>query len=98
MNPKTKEDMGLLEKILHSGNTPELTQNEILAFQGMHDDLRTGERVALSKRQKQWATETWERVKPIDNTKVPRGREVPTPAVLQNPREALLRKPPRKPL
>lgn len=98
MSEQREADLELLEKILHSGNAPELSENEVLAFQGMFDDLRTGERTVLSKRQRKWANETWERVKPIDNSKVPRGREVPTPAVLMNPQEALKRKPPRKPL
>lgn len=86
-------DILLLQEILQPSNAPELTDGERDAFADMLADLQSGERSVLSRKQRAWAEETAARLKPIDATKVPRGREVPTPKVLQ---QLPKRPPPRR--
>jgi hypothetical protein len=90
------EDIALLEKVLHPGHAPELNPWEKKAYPEMLGTLKLGDQHQLTEKQRHFVQETWERVKPIDASAVPRGREVKTPAVLQDPKAALSRKPPRK--
>ncbi len=79
-----ESDLALLRSILSPGNAPELSEYEMTAFGGMLLDL-SGARISrLSKSQLSWAQDVAARLKPIDVSKVPRGREVATPAVLTN--------------
>lgn len=77
-------DLALLSRILQPGNDPELSPYEKAAFTGMQQDLQSGQ-VALTLRQRAFATEVEKRLQPFDTSKVPRGREVITPAVLRQP-------------
>jgi hypothetical protein len=85
-----ESDLALLRGILSPGNNPEVTPYERGAFEGMVRDLHTASR--LTDRQRAWANDVAARLKPIDVSKVPRGREVATPPALQN----LPKSPPRK--
>jgi hypothetical protein len=80
-----QEDLDLLNRLLEY----ELREDLKEAFSDMRHGLQTGARLSLSVRQRQWASEVLESFEPsyenaVSNGKVPRGREVPTPAVLQN--------------
>ena len=79
-----ESDLALLRSILSPGNDPELSDYEKMAFVGMAHVLTTGDASRLSDRQRQWANDVADRLKPIDVSKVPRGREIATPAVLTN--------------
>lgn len=70
------------------------------AFADMKMGLVTNQRQALSEKQRAWVDQVAERYRPTyENAwsagKVPRGREVSTPAALQNLPK---RPPPRKPI
>lgn len=79
-----ESDLALLRSILSPGNDPELESHERSAFVGMLDDLIAGTHSHMTDRQRGWAIDVADRLKPIDVSKVPRGREVATPAVLTN--------------
>lgn len=82
-------DADLLNELLdeHAG---ELTDAETEAFSGMRVYLRDADHsAALSPKQRAWVTAVHERIVPeyqnlVSRGLVPRGREVPTPPVLQN--------------
>jgi hypothetical protein len=73
-------DLELLGRILKD-TTGDVGPGEFAAFTSMRNAL-TG-RNFLSKIQRDWAEEVARRITPIDARDVPRGRDVPTPAVLQ---------------
>jgi hypothetical protein len=79
-----ESDLALLRSILSPGNEPELSAYELAAFGGMLSDLLSAKISRLSDRQRQWTNDVAARLKPLDAKKVLRGREVPTPTVLQN--------------
>ena len=79
-----ESDLALLRSILSPANDPELSNYERIAFSGMLTDVAFARVSQLSKSQRVWANDVSLRLKPIDVSKVPRGREVPTPAALQN--------------
>ncbi len=87
-----ESDLHLLNTILHPSNHHELTQVEIDAFARMRAELMAGERHMLSKRQRSWAEEVDARLKPIDASKVPCGREIESPWMLRP--ENLPKRPP----
>lgn len=89
-----QQDLDLLNHILAEGNAPELNGGEKKAFRDMLASLEARGGSNLTGAQRRWATEVWDKLKPLDIKKVPPGRPVPTPKVLQNPQEALKRKPP----
>jgi hypothetical protein len=76
----------------------ELRDDERAAFDDMRRQLVSGERQHLSQDQNKWVRERHEQVVPVyENAwsagKVPKGKDVPTPKVLQN----LPLRPPSKP-
>ena len=74
-------DTHLLLRVLEED---EITTAERDAFREMRALILTGDRERLSKKQRSWAEEVLRRCTPVLASDVPRGREVATPAVLQN--------------
>jgi hypothetical protein len=77
-------DRALLAEVLAF----ELRADERDAFEDMADALARAERATLSEKQRAWALAVRARFVPdyenlVSSGKAPRGREVPTPAVLQ---------------
>lgn len=101
MSTQREEDLRLLEDLL-GNHDHELSPTELEAFAGMRDDLLAygsgnGYR-DLTEPRRSWLQRTLARIAPqyenlVSRGLVPRGREVPTPAVLQN----LPKSPPGKP-
>jgi hypothetical protein len=100
MSATREQELQQLEELLaqHGHN---LTQVEAEAFSDMREALlaygANDGRYRLTENQRVWLQRVRERVVPqyenlVSNGLVPRGREVPTPAVLLN----LPKKPPRK--
>lgn len=91
------DDLSLLNELLND-HADELTEVETEAFASMRFDLQAyggmeipskGKFQQLTEKQRQWVTSVHARVVPDyanmwSRGLVPRGREVPTPAVLQN--------------
>ena len=98
-----KLDMALLTEVLdqpcaeegEKWQDEELRPNEAGAFADMLDSLNDAQAM-LTVKQREWATNVAERMglsaPPLRSENVPRGREVPTPDVLQN----LPKAPPRR--
>jgi hypothetical protein len=89
-----ESDLALLRSILSPANDPEVSAYERGAFAEMLAQLEGvgGDGCSkcnsqfisrLAPKQRAWANDVAARLKPIDVSKVLRGREVPTPAVLQ---------------
>lgn len=77
------EDIADLRLVLDEKNAPEVSERERVAFREMLSYLlRSHVMTSLSRKQRAWVKEVVERVKPLAG--YPRGREVHTPAVLQN--------------
>jgi len=100
VSTQREEDLRLLEDLL-CNHDHELSPTELEAFADMRDDLLaygTGEGYReLTVPRRSWLQKTLARVAPqyenlVSRGLVPRGREVPTPAVLQK----LPMKPPAK--
>lgn len=99
--PSRENDLRMLAELLkhHAEN---LTDAETEAFASMRFDLTTYgpgpfEVFKLSEKQRAWVTSVYERLVPqysnlVSRGLVPRGREVPTPAVLKN----LPKRPPKR--
>jgi len=85
-------DPDLLELVVGRSRDEQLSPEEYAAFVKMLGDLRLGERACLSRRQRVWVEGAARRITPIRAEDAPRGREVPTPAVLRN----LPKRPPRR--
>ena len=86
------KDPELLDALLKD---PDVTEHERVSFLDMQAQLRRGYGQGsrfLSVKQRTWAEEVLRRITPVDAKDVPRGKEVPTPAVLQN----LPKAPPRR--
>lgn len=88
-------DLRMLNELIND-HADELTDVETEAFAGMRFGLQL-QFHELTDRQRTWVTSVYERIVPqyanlVSRGLVPRGREVPTPAVLQN----LPKKPPPK--
>ena len=95
------DDLQMLSTLLDD-HLDELSEKEVEAFASMRFDMTAYEKVGgeehrrqLSAKQREWVTSVHERLIPayanlVSRGLVPRGREVPTPAVLQN----LPKKPP----
>jgi hypothetical protein len=98
MHPQERrsQDIILLQKITAQCNEPELEKYQMEQFRRMLGDLENRRQFSLTFRQRKWAEETWAGLKPIDTKTVPKGTygSTPVPEVLQNPKEALKRKPP----
>jgi hypothetical protein len=82
------DDLGALAELLDR-YADELTDAETEAFAGMRFNLTAGPRQQLTDKQRAWVLGVRERVVPqyanlVSQGLVPRGREVPTPPVLQN--------------
>ena len=75
-------DIDLLKRVL-GATGDDVTIAERDAFRDMLALILAGDREWLSKKQRSWAEEVARRIAPILAADVPRGREVPTPAVLQ---------------
>lgn len=96
-----EDDLGMLATLLDE-HVEELSEAEVEAFADMRFNMTAYEKVGgqehrrqLSAKQREWVTSVHERIVPayvnlVSLGLVPRGREVPTPAVLQN----LPKKPP----
>jgi hypothetical protein len=82
MNDRS-EDVKLLETLLNPSNDPELSEYERNMFVSMLNRLQTGEYQRLSRKQRTMATEVHERLKPIEASKVARGKAVELPEVLR---------------
>jgi hypothetical protein len=100
VSAQREEDLRLLEDLL-CNHDHALSATELEAFAGMRDDLlayASGKGFReLTEPRRSWLQRTLARVAPqyenlVSRGLVPRGREVPTPAVLQK----LPMKPPRK--
>jgi hypothetical protein len=99
VSTQREEDLRLLEDLL-CNHDHELSPTELEAFAGMRDDLLaygSGGYRELTEPRRSWLQKTLARVAPqyenlVSRGLVPRGREVPTPAVLQR----LPMKPPKK--
>jgi hypothetical protein len=90
-------DLSMLKELLEQ-HTGELSETELEAFADMRFDLQAygGMEIpskpkfqTLTDKQRQWVTQVHERIVPqyanlVSRGLVPRGREVPTPPVLQN--------------
>lgn len=85
-------DLDLLNLLLDK-HADSLTDVEVEAFAGMRFNLTAGLRgpqfLELTGKQREWAQDTHRRIVPVyenlvSRGLVPRGREVPTPPVLQN--------------
>ena len=95
------DDLRMLATLLDD-HLEELSEAEVEAFADMRFNMTAYEKVGgqdhrrqLSAKQRQWVTSVHERLVPqyanlVSRGLVPRGREVPTPPVLQN----LPKKPP----
>ncbi len=83
-------DLKLLRSVMAPANEAERSAGESQAFGEMLSLMESGERHVLSDKQRRWALEVAARLRPVRAADVPRGREVPTPPVLQN----LPKKPP----
>lgn len=88
--PQHTSDLDLIGRILDERNWPEISYFERTSFRQMREWVAATPYRTLSLKQRAWAHEVWQRLRPIDVAKVPRGREVATPAVLRN----LPKKPP----
>jgi hypothetical protein len=71
-----KDDLAVLDNILQPCNDPELSPEERRAFSDMRFALRSGDADYLSAKQRAWADTVWERLKPIDLSKVPGKRPI----------------------
>jgi hypothetical protein len=76
-------DLALLRAILDLANEPELGGQEQVGFTDMLDKLVSGQYSRLTPKQRSWATDVELRLRPIDVSKVPRGREVVEPEALR---------------
>jgi hypothetical protein len=76
-------DLALLRAILSPANEPELGGQEQVGFTDMLDKLVSGQHSRLTPKQRSWATDVESRLRPIDVSKVPRGREVVEPEALK---------------
>ena len=95
------DDLEMLKTLLDE-HVEELSEAEVEAFADMRFNMTAYEKVGgqehrrqLSAKQREWVTSVHERMVPayvnlVSRGLVPRGREVPTPAVFQN----LPKKPP----
>ena len=84
----------MLHYCLAVSQEPETEAYERSAFREMLENLEHRPHWVLLPRQRAWLEEVYRRVKPIDVSKVPRGRSVNTPEVLKRPLP--LKPPPRK--
>lgn len=74
-------DLSLLDSIV---DAPDLPREYIEAFGGMRDRLLASVKGVLTKKQREWAQKIADKYAvQIDNSSVPRGREVRTPDVLR---------------
>lgn len=83
------DDIKLLKEILELAPKADAHADaQRAAFAEMLEQLDSGERHQLSERQREWAQRVadipGEYKNLVSNGQVPRGREVPTPAVLQH--------------
>lgn len=85
-------DVALLKKIVEDSEVDEREKKE---FTRMHDEIRAGERMRLSGKQRAWAEDVLRRLTPIVAGDAPRGREVVQPECLRP--ENLPKRPPRRP-
>jgi hypothetical protein len=67
-------DVELLEKLLSHSENPALSDDDLNIFGTWLDELRSGERIVLSRRQRSMAVDAQARVKPFVAKEVPSGR------------------------
>jgi hypothetical protein len=82
-------DVALLNRIVEDD---EAAPQEKEQFKRMADEIRAGERMRLSGKQRAWAEDVLRRLTPISATDVPKGKLVVEPECLR--RENLPLKPP----
>lgn len=75
-------DLELLRVLVTEPRDADVTDDEFSAFVDMILHVRAGS--LLTRKQRAWAEEVARRITPVRAAEAPKGREVPTPAVLQN--------------
>ena len=75
-------DTMLLRALVTEPRDADVTDEEFAAFVDMLLYVKSGS--LLTRKQRAWAEEVARRITPVRAAEAPKGREVPTPAVLQN--------------